>query len=118
MDSTEKIVSEVMNILQNEYDIDGLENLGAQTARDIAAQIDANDGCALRTCSYYAHYLVYYAPTSGEKLEHEAFHVAEKNCNNAQKRVLDWYDANEGNNKTIPPLYERQADFWERKVCA
>jgi hypothetical protein len=75
--------------------------------------------CESKECSYYQHYLVYYdSEKNGSQLTHEAFHVAEKNCASAQKRVLDWYDANEGNTKEIPPILERQADFWEKKVCA
>lgn len=73
--------------------------------------------CRDHGCSYYTHYLVYHdAAKHGAQMCHEAFHVAEKKCEEVQKRYLDWFD----NHKEGPPpaSLERMARFWENKICA
>jgi hypothetical protein len=83
----------------------------------LAPELAIPEECRARTCSYYAHYLIWYDPErQGVKLEHEAFHIAETNCLEAQKRVFDWYDLHP--DQAAPSHLERLADIWERKVAA
>lgn len=76
------------------------------------------DDCAKQTCSYFNHYLIYYrADYQGERLEHAAYHIAEKRCEEAQEKLSQWWDAHP-NGGTEPPNLSRQCDFWEKKVAA
>jgi hypothetical protein len=79
------------------------------------------DECRAQTCTYFSHYLVHYDPANtgvGPKLDHVPFHYAEKQCEAAQRRVMDWYQAHEGDDMRVPEALERLAGQWERRVCA
>lgn len=76
------------------------------------------DDCAKQTCSYFNHYLIHYsALVQGEKLEHVAYHIAEKRCAEAQEKMNQWMDAHPNGEKE-PVGLVRQCEFWERKVAA
>lgn len=79
--------------------------------------------CEAEECSYFTHYLRNYYPTEGqEKLDHLGFHGAEEQCNLIQRRCQEWMDAHPVTPESpwvpLPASLERQAAYWERKVCA
>lgn len=79
------------------------------------------DECRHQECSYFAHYLVHYDPNvNGAKLDHAPYHHAEKHCESAQQRVIDWLDAHKGADPpmTMPEHLEALAAKWERRTCA
>lgn len=79
---------------------------------------DVPSECAQQTCSYFNHYLIYYrADAQGDKLEHAAYHIAEKRCEEAQGRLSKWMDEHP-DNADWPTALQRQAEFWEKKVAA
>ncbi len=68
--------------------------------------------CCIKSCSYFNHYLTYGAA----ELTHEGFHAAEKHCEEAQKRVIQWYeDHKEGN---PPEQLEQLCRSWEARIRA
>jgi hypothetical protein len=69
-------------------------------------------------CSYYWHYEVWYDPgRCGPKLSHAAFHEAERRCEEAHRRLDEWYRKN-GDATQEPQALVRQCEIWERKVAA
>lgn len=82
-------------------------------------ELFAENPCVGKLCSFYTHYVVNYYPTEGEpKLEHDAFHAAEENCNAVQKRCEEWMNNPANKDKPFPKHLEELANKWERKVCA
>lgn len=76
--------------------------------------------CVAQACDYYRHYLCYHDPeVNGPKLEHAAYHHAANRCEEAQKASIKWFeDHAEQPNAIEPPHLERQAQYWENKICA
>ncbi len=95
--------------------LEAVEQLAAREAPQIPEE------CRKMSCSYFAHYLVHYDPNlNGEKLDHIPFHHAEIECERAQQRVTDWFDAHDGAEPPakMPEALEAAALKWERRVCA
>lgn len=75
------------------------------------------DECKARECTYYTHYQVYHdAEKNGAMMGHEAFHAAEKKCEEVQNRVTQWYDAHPDGQ--CPKQLHEYAEYWEKKICA
>ena len=74
--------------------------------------------CDRKVCTYYHHYLVFYTPESGEQLVHEAFHAAESRCEIAQKRYIEFLENPDRQGRAVPEHLEKQAKYWENKICA
>ena len=68
--------------------------------------------CATNRCTYYEHYLAY----GPAELTHIGYHSAERHCERAQQRQMDWMrDHPIGD---VPAHLVRQADTWEKRVRA
>jgi hypothetical protein len=99
------------------------------TRQDAAARVHYLNGgapeqteCDRQQCTYYQHYLVHYNPElNGPKLEHSAYHSAEKLCETAQNEYIAWMDEHPDLNPDHNWLAQRlsaKAEKWERRVCA
>ena len=98
--------------------LDELEKRIAALEALLAPELATPKECRARTCSYYTHYLVLYnREHNGERLEHEAFHVAEEKCLEAQEAVFNWMNAHPDHDN-VPEYLERRAEIWEKKVAA
>lgn len=84
----------------------------------LAQDAFAENPCLGKQCSFYTHYLVHYYDNGEPKLEHEAFHEAEKQCEAAQQRCQEWMDNPANEDKPFPERLNERANYWERKVCA
>lgn len=83
----------------------------------LASETNQPAECREKACSYWTHYLVHHdTERNGPRLEHASYHAAEKQCEQAQQRVMDWYDAHESG--PLPGTLERLAAYYERKCCA
>src|SRR5215470_13928842 len=60
--------------------------------------------CAAQECTYHCHYLVYHDPAvNGPRLEHAAFHHAEKRCEEGQNAAIKWLEDHLDDPKAIEP---------------
>lgn len=85
----------------------------------VRVDVAENEECAKQECTYYSHYLLYHDPAlNGSLLGHASYHFAEKRCEEAQKRLMEWMDAHMDDRAPVPEHLEKMAERWERKVCA
>lgn len=116
IDTLRTIVNDIKAWQADESRVTGIDEM-LEIKEKLESLMDQVVYCEEKQCTYYNHYLVHHDPEKhGPRMEHEAFHQAEKNCEVAQKRVQDWLDANETGQP--PESIVRQAEFWEMKVCA
>jgi hypothetical protein len=85
-----------------------------QNLRDLHPELNQPEECRTQQCTYHKHYLVY-GPAD---LTHEAFHEAEKQCGEWQKRLIAWYDAHRDDNAREPEELQRVCAQWEARVRA
>lgn len=101
-----------MNNMPEKLEINGVTYVRQDKAADTE--------CGRHECSYYKHYLLWWKPeTNGPKLEHEAYHEAEKRCSEAQDRLEKWMN----DHPDKDPVYAashlwNQAEMWEHKIAA
>jgi hypothetical protein len=86
---------------------------------EVIAQLPNPEGhmpeeCQKHECSYFDYYLA----QGPADLTHEGYHAAEKRCVKIQEMVIRWYEEHENAPHTLRNPYERQADYWEKKVRA
>lgn len=76
--------------------------------------------CDNKTCTYYNHYQLYFQPSEDFPVQfsHEAFHAAEQRCELAQKALIAFLENPVNAGKEAPEHLTRQADHWEKAVCA